>query len=137
VSIVLTSWKKSTLIGLLVNMAHSSFSFPLRCSHSAMRSVTSAPHRRALLAGIMLANIAEIVSMPIIAKYSDRFGRRPFIIGGIVLMAIWFPTTSSSSSSRAWFSSSSGWWFRLVFVTGRCSVRRRPSPPNCSRPRCV
>jgi MFS family permease len=39
----------------------------------------------------MLANMVEAAMVPLIAFYSDRFSRRPFIIAGIVLAAIWFP----------------------------------------------
>ena len=88
---VLQSWKKSTLLALLVNMVHSSFSFIVQIFVLGYAVRQYGTPQNAVTSGIMIANIVEIASMPIIARYSDRFGRRPFIIAGIVLMAIWFP----------------------------------------------
>jgi MFS family permease len=88
---VLKAWKKSTLLALLVNMVHSSFSFIIQIFVLGYAVRQYGTPQNAVTSGIMIANVVEIAAMPIIAKYSDRFGRRPFIIAGIVLMAIWFP----------------------------------------------
>jgi MFS family permease len=88
---VLKVWKKSTLLALLVNMVHSSFSFIIQIFVLGYAVRQYGTPQNAVTSGIMIANIVEIAAMPIIAKYSDRFGRRPFILAGIVLMAIWFP----------------------------------------------
>jgi MFS family permease len=88
---VLRSWKKSIVLGCLANMVHSSFQYlstvfvigyAVRTLGMSQGSVTSGP---------MFANIAEMIMVPIIAHYSDRFGRKPFMIVGIVLAAVWFP----------------------------------------------
>ncbi|NVO16804.1 MAG: MHS family MFS transporter [Rhodoplanes sp.] len=87
----LKSWKKSIVLGCLANMVHSSFQYlstvfvigyAVRTLGMSQGSVTSGP---------MFANIAEMIMVPIIAHYSDRFGRKPFMILGIVLAMIWFP----------------------------------------------
>jgi MFS family permease len=44
-----------------------------------------------MVSATTVANVLEMLAVPIIAHYSDRIGRRPFIIGGIILAAIWFP----------------------------------------------
>jgi MFS family permease len=41
--------------------------------------------------GTMVANVLEMCLVPLIAAYSDRFGRRPFIALGILLAAAWYP----------------------------------------------
>jgi len=44
-----------------------------------------------ITSGVTVANIVEMLAVPLIAAFSDRLGRRPFIILGIVLAAIWYP----------------------------------------------
>ena len=89
--VVLASWKKSTLLALLVNMVHSSFSFIVMIWVLGYAVRNFGAPQNGVTSGIMLANIVEIAWMPIIAIMCDRLGRRPFIIAGIVMMAIWFP----------------------------------------------
>ena len=88
---VARSWKKSVLFGCLVNMVHSTFQYMstvfvlgyvVRHLGMAQSSVTF---------GAMLANLLEMCMVPVIAAYSDRFGRRPFIALGILLAAAWYP----------------------------------------------
>jgi len=91
---VLRSFKKSTVFALLVNMVHSSFQYiitvfvlgyPVKQLGVSVVGATT---------GTTIANMVEAVLVPLIAFYSDRIGRRPFIIAGIVLAAIWFPIYS-------------------------------------------
>lgn len=88
---VMRSWKKSVLFGCLANMVHSAFQYMstvfvlgyvVRNLGMAQSTVTS---------GTMLANVLEMCMVPLIAAYSDRFGRRPFMAIGILLAAAWYP----------------------------------------------
>jgi metabolite-proton symporter len=88
---VLKDHKKSVLLACLPNMVHSAFQYlstvfvigyAVRTLGMSQASVTSGP---------LLANIAEMIAIPIFALYCDRIGRRPFMIIGIVAAAIWFP----------------------------------------------
>jgi MFS transporter, MHS family, shikimate and dehydroshikimate transport protein len=88
---VLRSWKKSTLLAILVNMVHSSFLYMVTVFVLGYGVKQFGVSQTGVTTGTMLANIVEMMMVPFIAFYSDRFGRRPFIIAGILLAAIWFP----------------------------------------------
>jgi metabolite-proton symporter len=88
---VLRSWKKSTALACVVNMAHSSFQYlsTIFVLGYAVKKLGMA--QSGMVSATTVANVLEMLAVPIIAHYSDRIGRRPFIIGGIILAAIWFP----------------------------------------------
>ncbi|UVO30439.1 hypothetical protein [Bradyrhizobium arachidis] len=44
-----------------------------------------------IASGTTVANIIEMCAIPLIAGFSDRFGRWPFIILGVVMAAVWYP----------------------------------------------
>ena len=88
---VLRAWKKSTVLAILVNMVHSSFQYMVTIFVLGYAVKQLGVSQTGVTTGTMLANIVELLMVPLIAFYSDRFGRRPFIIAGIVLAAIWFP----------------------------------------------
>jgi MFS family permease len=88
---ILRSWKKPVLLACLVNMVHSAFNYmstvfvlgyAIRTLGMAQSSITS---------GATVANIIEMCAVPVIAGLSDRFGRRPFIMLGVVSAAVWYP----------------------------------------------
>ncbi len=88
---VLRAWKKSTVLALLVNMVHSSFQYLCTIFVLGYAVKQIGVSQTGVTTGTMLANIVEMAAVPLIAFYSDSFGRRPFIIAGIILAAIWFP----------------------------------------------
>ena len=88
---VLRSWKKSTVLAILVNMVHSAFQYIVTVFVLGYAVKQLGVSQVGVTTGTMLANIVEAAMVPLIASYSDRFGRRPFIIAGIVLAGIWFP----------------------------------------------
>jgi MFS family permease len=88
---VLRTCKKSTVLAILVNMVHSSFQYMVTVFVLGYAVKQLGVSQTGVTTGTMLANIVEMLMVPLIAFYSDRFGRRPFIIAGIVLAAIWFP----------------------------------------------
>jgi len=88
---VLRSWKKSTVLAMLINMVHSAFQYLVTVFVLGYAVKQLGVSQVGVTTGTMLANIVEAAMVPLIAFYSDRFGRRPFIIAGIVLAAIWFP----------------------------------------------
>jgi MFS family permease len=72
-------------------MVHSSFFylstiFVLGYAVKALGMVQSS-----ITSGTTIANIIEMCAVPLIAGFSDKLGRRPFIILGIVLAAVWYP----------------------------------------------
>ncbi|RAI42875.1 MFS transporter [Rhodoplanes roseus] len=87
----LRSHKKAIVLGCLANMVHSSFQYlsTVFVIGYAVRTLGMSPAQ--VTSGPMFANIAEMLMVPLIAFYSDRFGRKPFMILGIVLAMIWFP----------------------------------------------
>ncbi len=88
---VVASYKKATILGCLINMVHSAFQYmsTVFVLGYAIRKLGMAPS--SITSGAMIANIVEMCLVPVIAAYSDRLGRRPFLIIGIVLAAIWCP----------------------------------------------
>jgi len=88
---VLKAWKTSTVLAILVNMVHSSFQYIATVFVLGYAVKQLGVSQVGVTTGTMLANIVEAAMVPLIAFYSDRIGRRPFIIAGIVLAAIWFP----------------------------------------------
>jgi metabolite-proton symporter len=88
---VLSSWKKSTVVAILVNMVHSSFQYLVTIFVLGYAVKQLGVSQTGVTSGTMIANIVEMAAVPIVAFYSDRIGRRPLILAGIVLAAIWFP----------------------------------------------
>jgi MFS family permease len=91
VTAVLRSWKAPVIQSCLVNMVHSAFLYMSTvfvlgfAIHALQMNVAS------IVSGLTVANLVEMCSVPLIASFSDKIGRRPFIIAGIVLAAVWYP----------------------------------------------
>lgn len=88
---VLRSWKLATLRSVFINMIQSAFMYL-----SSVFVLGYAVRRLGMPAsgittGITIANVVAMVSIPVIAMASDRWGRRPVLLLGIVLAAAWFP----------------------------------------------
>lgn len=97
---VLRTCKKSTLMAMLINMAHSSFQYL-----STVFVLGYAVRRLGMPAtgvtlGTMLANVLEMLTVPALAMVSDRIGRRPLLLLGIALSAVWFPIFFQIVGSR-------------------------------------
>jgi MFS family permease len=88
---VLRGWKASTGLAVVVNMAQSSFYYLTTVFVLGYLVKKQGISQTGTTTGIAIANVIEIVTVPLIASFSDRWGRRPFIISGIVFAAIWFP----------------------------------------------
>ncbi len=88
---VITSWKKPVLFGCLANMVHSTFQYMSTVFVLGYAVKTLGMPGSGVTFGAMLANVLEMCMVPLIASYSDRFGRRPFILAGILLAAAWYP----------------------------------------------
>lgn len=88
---VLRSWKSATLSAILVNLVHSSFNY--LCSifvlGYAVKEIGVSPS--GVTTGMMAANVVALFVVPAFAHFSDKIGRRPFILAGIVATALWFP----------------------------------------------
>jgi MHS family shikimate/dehydroshikimate transporter-like MFS transporter len=89
--IVLRSWKFSTLLAILVNMVHSSFQYLCTVFLLGYAIKHLGVSQASITSAIMIANVIAMIVIPIYARLSDRLGRRPLIIIGIIAAAIWFP----------------------------------------------
>lgn len=87
----LRSHKKAIVLGCLANMVHSSFQYlsTVFVIGYAVKTLGMSPAK--VTSGPMFANIAEMLMVPLIAFWSDKLGRKPFMILGVVLAMIWFP----------------------------------------------
>lgn len=88
---VFANWKLATLRGCLANMVHSTFQYMSTVFVLGYAVKTLGMAQSSVTSGTMIANVVEMFMVPVIAGYSDRFGRRPFLIAGIILAAIWYP----------------------------------------------
>lgn len=88
---VVRSWKTATLRAVLINMVHSSFQYlcTVFVLGYAVRQLDMSP--AGVTTGTTLANILELLAVPLIAMLSDRIGRRPLLLVGIAAAALWFP----------------------------------------------
>jgi MFS family permease len=88
---VLANWKLATVRGCLANMVHSTFQYMSTVFVLGYAVKTLGMTQSSVTSGTMIGNIVEMFMVPVIAAYSDRFGRRPFLIAGVVLSMIWYP----------------------------------------------
>ncbi len=91
ISDVLRSWKLSTLRSALINMVHSAFQYMISVFALGYAVKTLGMPASGVTTGTTVANIAEMLMIPLVALASDRFGRRPFLLAGIALAAVAFP----------------------------------------------
>ncbi|MGV7218199.1 MFS transporter [Bradyrhizobium sp. UFLA05-112] len=88
---VVRSWKKSVMFGCLANMVHSTFQYMSTVFVLGYAVKTLGMAQSNVTFGTMVANVLEMCMVPLIASFSDRFGRRPFMAVGILLAAAWYP----------------------------------------------
>lgn len=88
---VVRSWKSSVLFGCLANMVHSTFQYMSTVFVLGYAVKTLRMAQSNVTFGIMLASTLEMCMVPVIAAYSDRFGRRPFMALGMLLAMAWYP----------------------------------------------
>lgn len=88
---VLLNWKRPVLQACLVNMVHSAFNYMSTVFVIGYAVKTLAMPQSSITSGVTVGNVVEMCAVPLIAAFSDRLGRRPFIMLGIVLAALWYP----------------------------------------------
>ncbi|WP_347554397.1 MFS transporter [Robbsia sp. KACC 23696] len=88
---VLRSWKIATVRAVLINMVHSAFQYLCTVFVLGYAVRELGMSAAGVTTGATLANIAEFIAVPLLAMTSDKWGRRPLILVGIVLAALWFP----------------------------------------------
>lgn len=89
--VVLAFWKKAVAFGVLANMVHSTFQYMSTVFVLGYAVRTLGMGQSNVTLGVMFANVLEMFMVPVIARYSDRVGRRPLMMLGIVLAAVWYP----------------------------------------------
>lgn len=88
---VLKSWKKSTVLAVLINMVHSAFQYMSTVFVLGYAVRKLGMSAAGVTSGATLANVAEMLMVPVLAHYSDRIGRRPLLLAGIAAAALWYP----------------------------------------------
>lgn len=88
---VLRSWKLPTLRAVLINMVHSSFQYLGSVFVLGYAVKTLGMSASGITTGNTVANVLAMVMIPLVAMASDRWGRRPVLLLGIALAAVWFP----------------------------------------------
>jgi MFS family permease len=91
IAVVLRTCKKSVLFGILVNMVHSSFQYMATMFIVTYAVLRLSMPQTSVTSSYLIGNALEFVTVLLIARYSDRIGRRPIMLFGIALAAIYYP----------------------------------------------
>jgi MFS family permease len=91
IAVVLKAWKKSTLFAFLVNLVHSSYNYLSTIFLMAYAIKKLSLSQAGVTSGFTTGNVIELVTVLLIAHFSDRIGRKPFLIVGTLCAAIYFP----------------------------------------------
>jgi MHS family shikimate/dehydroshikimate transporter-like MFS transporter len=91
VAAVLKSWKASTLLAVLINIAQSSFQYMITVFALGYAVRKLGISAASFTSGTTAANVVEMLLIPVIAMCSDRFGRRGILLAGIAVAAVSFP----------------------------------------------
>jgi MFS family permease len=90
-AVAFKKWKKSMLWAFLVNLVHSSYNYLSTIFLMAYAIKTLAMSQAGVTSGFTIGNVFELFTVLIIAHLSDRIGRKPFLVIGIICTAIYFP----------------------------------------------
>ena len=85
------NYKLPMLRAFLVNLVHSSYNYLSTIFLMTYAIKTLAMSQPGVTSGYTIGNVFELVTVLIIAHFSDRLGRKPFLIIGIICTAIYFP----------------------------------------------
>jgi MFS family permease len=91
IAVAFKSCKKSMLFAFLVNLVHSSYNYLSTIFLMAYAIKKLSMSQSGVTSGFTIGNVIELVTVLVIAHLSDRFGRKPFLIMGIIASAIYFP----------------------------------------------
>jgi len=91
IAVAFKLWKKSMIFAFLVNLVHSSYNYLSTIFLMAYAIKKLSMSQTGVTSGFTIGNVVELVTVLVIAHFSDRFGRKPFLLIGIVLAAIYFP----------------------------------------------
>jgi len=88
IAVVLSQWKKSLTFAMLVVMSQSSYLYVTSIFSIAFATKRLGLSQSYLTAGYFVANCIAIFTVPLYGHFSDRIGRRPFLMTGIALCAL-------------------------------------------------
>jgi len=88
---VLRKWKRATASGFFINLVHSSYAYLSTIFIIAYAAKNLGMPAAALTAGMMIANVFKLFTVPLYAHLSDRVGRRPLMLAGMVVAACYLP----------------------------------------------
>ncbi|MEO3973752.1 MFS transporter [Streptomyces sp. CAU 1734] len=110
VIMVLRQWPRRVVIGILASLGTGSVIAMFTVFLVAHAAKAGPEVRSAVLTGLMIAALAECVTLPVFGALSDRFGRRPVMIFGYAVAVV------AMIPAGAWLSSGDPALVALVFV---------------------
>lgn len=91
IALAFKNWKKSMLFGFLVNLVHSSYNYLSTIFLMAYAIKKLSMSQAGVTSGFTIGNVFELITVLVIAHFSDRIGRKPFLIVGIICASIYLP----------------------------------------------
>ena len=91
IGVVLRKWKAATAAGFFINLVHSSYAYLSTVFIIAYAAKNLGMPAAALTAGMLIANVFKLFTVPLYAHLSDRIGRRPLMLAGMVVAALYLP----------------------------------------------
>jgi len=91
IAMALKKWKKSILFAFDANLVHSSYNYLSTIFVMAYAIKKLSMSQAGVTSGFTIGNVFELFTVLVIAHFSDRIGRKPFLIVGSVCAAIYFP----------------------------------------------
>jgi MFS family permease len=91
IGVAFKSCKRSMVSAFLVNLVHSSYNYLSTIFLMAYAIKKLSMSQTGVTSGFTIGNVIELFTVLLIAHFSDRLGRKPFLIVGIVVSAIYFP----------------------------------------------
>jgi MFS family permease len=91
IAVVFRTCKKSVVFGILVNMVHSTLQYTATAFVVTYAVLRLSMPQASVTSSYLIGNTLELFTVLLIAHFSDRIGRRPIMLVGIALAAIYYP----------------------------------------------
>ena len=90
IAVILKKWKGATTIALLVSMAETGYFYLATIWAITYCSKTLGVNQTALTTAYTIGNAGALIAMPLFGLLSDRVGRRPVVMAGLLAPSIYF-----------------------------------------------